>query len=38
MFATLVHLRHGVAHDLLACWSGVDRSTVGPAASAVAST
>ncbi|MEV0026642.1 transposase family protein [Streptomyces atroolivaceus] len=26
--ATLVHLRHGVTHDVLACWFGVDRSTV----------
>jgi len=23
----LVHLRHGVTHDVLACWFGVDRST-----------
>ena len=28
LLATLVHLRHGVAHDVLACWFGVDRSTV----------
>ncbi|MDF6066849.1 transposase [Streptomyces sp. JH010] len=28
LLATLVYLRHGVAHDVLACWSGVDRSTV----------
>jgi hypothetical protein len=26
--ATLVHLRHGVTHDVLACWSGVSRSTI----------
>ncbi|MFJ7423996.1 transposase family protein [Streptomyces uncialis] len=26
--ATLVRLRHGVTHDVLACWFGVDRSTV----------
>lgn len=26
--ATLVHLRHGATHDVLACWFGVDRSTV----------
>jgi hypothetical protein len=26
--ATLVHLRHGVTHDVLACWFGVDRSTI----------
>ncbi|MFJ3106827.1 transposase family protein [Streptomyces sp. NPDC086835] len=24
----LVHLRHGVTHDVLACWFGVDRSTI----------
>ncbi|MBT2401756.1 transposase family protein [Streptomyces sp. ISL-100] len=28
LLATLVHLRHGVTHDVLACWFGVDRSTV----------
>lgn len=28
LLATLVHLRHGVAHDVLACWFGVDRSTL----------
>ncbi|MFD9499918.1 transposase family protein [Streptomyces sp. NPDC060035] len=27
LLATLVHLRHGVTHDVLACWFGVDRST-----------
>ncbi|MCD2462495.1 transposase family protein [Streptomyces sp. MBT42] len=26
--ATLAHLRHGVIHDVLACWFGVDRSTI----------
>ena len=26
--ATLVHLRHGVTHDVLACWLGVSRSTI----------
>ncbi|MFF0561827.1 transposase family protein [Streptomyces sp. NPDC004266] len=26
LLATLVHLRHGVTHDGLACWFGVDRS------------
>ncbi|MEF9886926.1 transposase family protein [Streptomyces sp. P9-A4] len=25
---TLVHLRHAVTHDVLACWFGVDRSTI----------
>ncbi|MFC9394592.1 transposase family protein [Streptomyces sp. NPDC057027] len=28
LLATLVHLRHGVTHDALACWFGVDRSTL----------
>ncbi|MFI1523586.1 transposase family protein [Kitasatospora cineracea] len=28
LLATLVHLRHGITHDVLACWSGMDRSTV----------
>ncbi|WP_327321273.1 transposase [Streptomyces sp. NBC_01210] len=28
LLAALVHLRHGVAHDVLACWFGVDRSTI----------
>ncbi|MDT3399802.1 transposase family protein [Streptomyces sp. B1866] len=33
LLATLVHLRHGAAHDVLACWFGVDRSTInGPSA------
>jgi hypothetical protein len=26
--ATLVHLRHGATHDVLACWFEVDRSTI----------
>ncbi|MFB7391822.1 transposase family protein [Streptomyces sp. NPDC056191] len=26
--ATLAHLRHGVIHDVSACWFGVDRSTI----------
>ncbi|MFD7736470.1 transposase family protein, partial [Kitasatospora phosalacinea] len=30
LLATLVHFRHGVTHDVLACWFGVDRSTVTP--------
>ncbi|CAG6398588.1 hypothetical protein SCOCK_700001 [Actinacidiphila cocklensis] len=28
LLATLVHLRLGVTHDVLACWFGVDRSTI----------
>lgn len=28
LLATLVHLRHGATHDVLAGWFGVDRSTV----------
>ncbi|MCX5136411.1 transposase [Streptomyces sp. NBC_00340] len=28
LLATLVHLRHGVTHDVLACWFGADRSTI----------
>ncbi|MFJ4771065.1 transposase family protein [Streptomyces uncialis] len=28
LLATLIHLRHGVTHDVLACWFGVDRSTI----------
>ncbi|MEU7018813.1 transposase family protein [Streptomyces sp. NPDC046385] len=28
LLAVLVHLRHGVTHDVLACWFGVDRSTI----------
>ncbi|GAB3994622.1 hypothetical protein GCM10029992_09650 [Glycomyces albus] len=28
LLATLVNLRHAVTHDVLACWFGVDRSTV----------
>ncbi|MEV4062430.1 helix-turn-helix domain-containing protein [Nonomuraea dietziae] len=26
LLATLIHLRHGVTHDVLGCWFGVDRS------------
>ncbi|WP_406841821.1 transposase family protein (plasmid) [Streptomyces sp. AHU1] len=35
LLATLVHLRHGVTHDVLACWFGVDRSTITRAISEV---
>ncbi|WP_420903176.1 helix-turn-helix domain-containing protein [Streptomyces antimycoticus] len=28
LLAALVHLRHGTTHDVLACWFGVDRSTI----------
>ncbi|MGW4696003.1 transposase family protein [Kitasatospora cineracea] len=28
LLATLVHLRHGITHAVLACWFGMDRSTV----------
>ena len=28
LLATLVYLRHGVTHDVLACWFGVSRSTI----------
>lgn len=28
LLATLVHLRHGATHDVLASWSGDDRSTI----------
>ena len=28
LLATLVHLRHGVTHDVLACSFGVSRSTI----------
>ncbi|MFF8848113.1 transposase family protein [Streptomyces sp. NPDC015127] len=28
LLATLVRLRHGATHDVLACWFGVDRSTI----------
>ncbi|WP_405706568.1 helix-turn-helix domain-containing protein [Streptomyces sp. NBC_00069] len=34
LLATLVHLRHGATHDVLACWFGVDRSTAPPGPSA----
>lgn len=35
LLATLVHLRHGATHDVLACWFGVDRSTITRAISEV---
>ncbi|MFH8394375.1 transposase family protein [Streptomyces sp. NPDC018036] len=28
LLATLVHLRHGATHHVLACWFDVDRSTI----------
>jgi len=28
LLATLVHLRHGVTHDVLGCWFGVSCSTI----------
>jgi hypothetical protein len=28
LLATLISLRHGATHDVLACWFGVDRSTI----------
>ncbi|MFD9115177.1 transposase family protein [Streptomyces bottropensis] len=28
LLATLVHLRHGTTHDVLACWCRVDRATI----------
>ncbi|MGW7256526.1 transposase family protein [Streptomyces sp. NPDC054834] len=28
LLATLVHLRHGTTHGVLACWFGVDRATI----------
>ncbi|MFF7146203.1 transposase family protein [Streptomyces sp. SID2888] len=28
LLATLVYLRHATTHDVLACWFGVDRSTI----------
>ncbi|MFC9246594.1 transposase family protein [Streptomyces sp. NPDC057136] len=28
LLVTLVNLRHGATHDVLACWFGVDRSTI----------
>ncbi|MET7852769.1 transposase family protein [Streptomyces avermitilis] len=28
LLATLVHLRHQGTHDVLACWFGVNRSTI----------
>jgi hypothetical protein len=35
LLATLVHLRHAVTHNVLAGWSGVDRSTITRAISKV---
>ncbi|WP_242000063.1 transposase [Streptomyces klenkii] len=35
LLATLVHLRHGTTHDVLACWFGMDRSTITRAISEV---
>jgi hypothetical protein len=35
LLATLVHLRHGVTHDVLACWFRVSRSTITRAVSEV---
>src|SRR3712207_6107528 len=35
LLATLVHLRHGVTGDVLACWFGVSRSTITRAVSEV---
>ncbi|MFB7214543.1 transposase family protein [Streptomyces sp. NPDC056255] len=32
LLAILVHLRHGVTHDVMACWFQVDRSTITRAA------
>ncbi|MFF1723275.1 helix-turn-helix domain-containing protein [Streptomyces sviceus] len=28
LLTTLVHLRHATTHDVLACWFGVDRSSI----------
>jgi hypothetical protein len=28
LLATLVHLRHAVTYDVLACWFGASRSTI----------
>ncbi|MEV5943500.1 transposase family protein [Streptomyces sp. NPDC051994] len=28
LWATLIHLRHGATHDVLACWFAVDRCTI----------
>ncbi|MFM9497239.1 transposase family protein [Streptomyces galilaeus] len=38
VLATLVRLRHGATHDVLACWFGVDRSTITRAPSATTRT
>jgi hypothetical protein len=35
LLATLVNLRHGITHDALACWLGVDRSTITRAISEI---
>ncbi|GAB3994655.1 hypothetical protein GCM10029992_09770 [Glycomyces albus] len=35
LLATLVNLRLGVTHDVLACWFGVDRSTITRAISEI---
>jgi hypothetical protein len=35
LLVTLVNLRHAVTHDVLACWFGVDRSTVTRAISEI---
>ena len=35
LLATLVHLRHGVTHDMLAFWFGMSRSTITRAVGAV---
>jgi hypothetical protein len=35
LLATLVHLRHGITHDVLACWFRVSRSTITRAISEV---
>ncbi|MFC0058019.1 transposase family protein [Streptomyces actinomycinicus] len=30
LLGTLVNLRHGTTHDVLACWFGVDRPCPSP--------
>ncbi|MGW1871662.1 helix-turn-helix domain-containing protein [Streptomyces mauvecolor] len=35
LLARLVHLRHGITHDVVACWFRVDRSTVTRAISEI---
>ena len=32
LLVTLVHLRHGTTHDVLACWFGVHRRAIGKSA------